>query len=65
MNIINQCIIAGCPNEAKIVAKSGKRIYFACDWHKKDALQIVATENKINNFISKSKNPEWMKKDVQ
>ena len=62
MNIMNQCLIAGCSDEAKIIAKSGKRNYFACDRHKKAALQIVATENKINSFISKSKkNPNWMK----
>lgn len=45
MIIMNECLIEGCPNEAKFIAKSGGRSYYACKEHKKDVAQIIAAEH--------------------
>jgi hypothetical protein len=42
---MEQCLIAGCQNEAKLVAKSGGRSYYSCKEHKKEVAQIVAAEH--------------------
>jgi len=62
MKAIKQCLIEGCQDEAKLIAKSGKISYYSCKKHKPEAEQIVAAESRmyeINN-IHKSKNPKWM-----
>jgi len=45
MELINQCLISGCPNEATLIAKSGGKSYYSCKEHKKSVAQIVASEH--------------------
>ena len=58
---MNECLIEGCPNEAKLIAKSGDKSYYACEKHRKEAAQIVATEHsrgeKERILVSKQKFP--------
>jgi hypothetical protein len=42
---MNECLIEGCPNEAKLIAKSGGKSYYACKEHRKDVAQIIAAEH--------------------
>jgi len=65
MKILKQCIIENCPNEAKIIAKCGGRSYYSCDIHKKEVIQIIAAENKVDEINKleslELKIPKWMK----
>ena len=66
---MEQCLIEGCPNEAKIIAKSGGRKYCACEKHRKDVTQIIASEFSrgekeriISAFPKEEKEiPKWMR----
>jgi len=42
---MEQCLIEGCENEAKLIAKSGGRSYYSCKEHKKEVAQIVSSEH--------------------
>lgn len=71
MKAIKQCIIEGCQNEAKLIAKSRKISYYACKKHIPETEQIIAAENRIYEIsnLHKTKKPEMdeslmSKKDI-
>jgi hypothetical protein len=70
---MNQCLIEGCTNEAKLIAKSAGRSYYACKEHKRDVAQIVAAEHTkgelarvesseatLHSKEEKNKPPKWI-----
>ena len=70
---MEQCIIAGCLNEVKLIAKSGGKSYYSCKKHEKDVAQIIVAEHtkwemeKIKSVSSalnlkedKNKAPKWI-----
>ena len=70
---MEQCLIAGCPNEAKLIAKGGGKLYYSCKEHRKDVVQIIGAEHtksekerieaqfSISNLKNKKEIPKWMK----
>ncbi len=41
---MEQCLISGCKNEARLIAKSGGKSYYSCKEHRNEVAQIVASE---------------------
>lgn len=56
---MEQCLIEGCQNEAKLIAKSGGKSYYSCKEHRKNVAEIIAAEHSKGEKERTIK-PRWL-----